>query len=406
MPRQLPWKVDPTQRKSSGRSVGVRGATGQSSSTSALTREPSASSSLVRAAQPSSKAKLKSSTTGADGLGIVPSKTARGSDTNRRPPRSPSPSTSPPPQPLREECMIEGPRYDDRYRMVEDEFLAVAGEFTRHLHAAEYQRLKNLASSKNAETIDDISRPVTGAPTDAVRRRHAKLETAAKQQRGLTKILGKRVDHDSDFGDKPWTGTSLQGLMDSPRKKKVPLHRSLSSLSASASGFRAARRSSPSLDRAIHMQGRPGKRRLPNEDETDDNGDDDSALDAHTTWSPKLHRARATDISSVSTLSAWNTIESRPPQTSAHASRAFRDKGTQSTRFSRPIAHSPKQTSALNKYPNSSDEYEDEDDVDLFSRIRSRRAGQRRRPGSPSIKTEIKTEDSQSATSLHEIPFL
>ncbi|KAK3947710.1 hypothetical protein QBC32DRAFT_223577 [Pseudoneurospora amorphoporcata] len=397
MPRQLPWKVDPTQRKSNGRSAAVRSGTGQSTSTSAPDPEPSASSPSARAAQPFNKAKLNSSTTVVDGLDVVPSKTARGSDTRRRPHRSRSPSTSPPPQPLREEFMIEGPRYDDRYRMVEDEFLAVAGEFTRHLHAAEYQRLKNLASSKNAETIDDISRPVTGAPTDAVRRRHARLETAAKQQRGLTKILGKRADHDSDSGDKPWTGTSLQGLMDSPRKKKVPLHRSLSSLSASASGFRAARRSGPSLDRAVHVQGRPGNRKPLDEDESDDTENDESALDGHTTWSPKLHRARVTDLSSAATLSARTTTQSKPSQPSAHA---------RSTMVSLPIALSRQQTSGLTRNDSSSDQDEEEDDVDLFSRIRSRRAGQRRRPGSPGMKTEVKTEDSQSATSLHEIPFL
>ena len=300
--------------------------------------------------------------------------------------------------------MIEGPRYDDRYRMVEDEFLAVAGEFTRHLHAAEYQRLKNLASSKNAEMIDDISRPVTGAPTDAVRRRHARLETAAKQQRGLTKVLGKRADHDSDSGDKPWTGTSLQGLMDSPRKKKVPLNRSLSSLSASASGPRPARRSSPSLDRAVFMKGRLGNLKPPGENEGDENEEDDSALDGHTSWSPKLQKAQLTDMSSVSALAARNNTQSSPLRTSAHLSRVSSDQGTRSTGMSLPVARSYKQTGRLDH--DSSGDDEEEDDFDLFSRIRSRRTGQRRRPGSPVIKTEVKTEDSQSATSLQEIPFL
>ncbi|KAK3338962.1 hypothetical protein B0H65DRAFT_285747 [Neurospora tetraspora] len=154
------------------------------------------------------------------------------------------------------------------------------------------------------------------------------------------------------------------------------------------------------------MQGRVGNRKPPSEDEGDDNEDDDSALDGHTAWSPKLHRARVTEMSSVSTLSARNTTESRPSQTPAHASRASSDQGTRSTRISLPIARSHKQTSRLNRNHSSSDQDEEEDDIDLFSRIRSRRAGQRRRPGSPVIKTEVKTEDSQSATSLHEIPFL
>ncbi|KAK3502347.1 hypothetical protein B0T13DRAFT_166413 [Neurospora crassa] len=388
MPRQLPWKVIPSQKKTAA----------------APASEPSATSPSARAAQSSSKAKLKLSTS-ADGLKIVPGHTARGSDTSRRPHLPRFPSTSPPPEPPREDFMIEGLRYDDRYRMVEDEFLSVAGEFTRHLHAAEYQRLRNLASSRNAETIDDISRPVTGAPMSAVERRHARLETAARQQRGLAKVLGKRVDHNSDPEDKPWTGTSLQGLMDSPRKKKVPLHRSLSSLSASA-GFRAATRSNPSLELAVHMQGRLGNRKPPSEDKGDDSEDDDSALDGHTSWSPKLHRARVTEIPSVSMLSARNTTESRPFQTSAHASRASSDQGTRLDRTSHPIAPSHKQTNRLDKKYTSSDQDEEEDDVDLFSRVRSRRAAQRRRPGSPVFKIEVKTEDSQSATSLHEIPFL
>lgn len=303
--------------------------------------------------------------------------------------------------------MIEGPRYDDRYRMVEDEFVAVAGEFTQHLHAAEYQRLKNLASSKNAQTIHDISRPVTGASTDVVRRRHAKLETAARQQRGLTKVLGKRrADHDSDSEEKPWTGTSLQGLMDSPMKKKAPLNHSLSSLSASASGSRAARRPSPSLDRAVHMKGELRNRKPPSEDERDDNEDDDSALDGHTSWSPKLHRARDTEALSVSALSAHDTTRRRPFQTSKHASLAASVQNTRSTSISPANAHSHKQTSNINRIHGSRDQDEDEDGIDLFSRIRSRRLGHRRKPDSPIMKTEVKTEDSQSATSLHEIPFL
>lgn len=397
MPRQLPWKVGPTDKRSRGRSV----ATSNSELGASPPPAPNAHSS-------SSKANLKSNT-GADGRKSLSSKAVRGQDISRRPhlSRSRSPSTSPPPEPLGEEYMIEGPRYDDRYRMVEDEFLAVAGEFTRHLHAAEYQRLKSLASLKNAQTIHDISRPVTGAPTDAVRRRHAELETAARQQKGLTKVLGKRgADQDSDSEEKPWTGTSLQGLMDSPRKKKAPLSRSLSSLSASASGSRAARRPSPSLDRAVHMQGGLGNRKSPSEDERDDNEDGDSALDGHMSWSPKLHRARATEALSVSMLSDYDTTRRRPFQASTHSSLAANVQNTRLTRVSPANAHSHKQTGNINRTHGSSDQDEDEDDIDLFSRIRSRRLGHRRKPGSPVMKTEVKTEDRQSATSLHEIPFL
>ena len=127
--------------------------------------------------------------------------------------------------------MIEGFDHDDRYRMVEDELLFIAGTFTKHLHAAEYQRLKTLASSRNAETIESISRPVTGSMADLVKRRQAAVSLAASQHRGLKKALGKRsrsrTNSDSDAkADSPGpdlASTSLQFLMNSPRKKNVPI---------------------------------------------------------------------------------------------------------------------------------------------------------------------------------------
>jgi len=48
--------------------------------------------------------------------------------------------------------MIDGLGHDDRYRMVEDEFAQTARTLTVHLHAAEYQRLKDATKSQNAET--------------------------------------------------------------------------------------------------------------------------------------------------------------------------------------------------------------------------------------------------------------
>ncbi len=77
--------------------------------------------------------------------------------------------------------MLDGIENDDGYRMVEDEFLSVAGEFTRHLHAAEYQRLKQLAKAQNAETIRNISRPITRTMSDLFKRRQTALSTAASQ---------------------------------------------------------------------------------------------------------------------------------------------------------------------------------------------------------------------------------
>jgi hypothetical protein len=132
--------------------------------------------------------------------------------------------------------MMDGIEQDDGYRMVEDELRAVAGHFTAHLHAAEYQRLKILARSQNAESIQSLARPVSGIMTDQVRRRQALSSYIKKRDRGLRSALGRRAvettsDVDDNEGDEveelTGVGTSLQGLMNSPRKKQVPLSRIL-----------------------------------------------------------------------------------------------------------------------------------------------------------------------------------
>ncbi|KAK1989247.1 hypothetical protein LZ30DRAFT_232671 [Colletotrichum cereale] len=137
-----------------------------------------------------------------------------------------SPSTSPPPEPLPETFMIEGLDHDDKYRMVEDELFTVAGQFTAHLHAAEYQRLKAQTRSQNEETIKNISRPVVGSITELARKRQEELLRKKKQREALRQAkqeAGRGGDGSGDETNMPWRGTSLQGLMHSPRKKEVPL---------------------------------------------------------------------------------------------------------------------------------------------------------------------------------------
>ncbi|KAJ0384951.1 hypothetical protein COL922a_007297 [Colletotrichum nupharicola] len=139
--------------------------------------------------------------------------------------RDRSASTSPPPQPIPEIFMLEGLENDDKYRMVEDELFTIAGQFTAHLHAAEYQRLKTQTKSQNAETIKNISRPVVGSLSEIARRRQEELLRKKKQREALRKAK-KQTGVDDESGDEtsmPWHGTSLQGLMDSPQKKEVPL---------------------------------------------------------------------------------------------------------------------------------------------------------------------------------------
>ena len=134
--------------------------------------------------------------------------------------------------------MIEGPEHDDRYRMVEDELLSVAQRFTAHLHAAEYQRLQEASKSRNAKTIKDISRPVVGSMTDLVKRKYERKDRAKKQRLLRKEALGTS-DDDTSSEDDYYKGTSLYGLMESPRKKAKRLDAlvTVSTTTRAAAGF-------------------------------------------------------------------------------------------------------------------------------------------------------------------------
>lgn len=277
--------------------------------------------------------------------------------------------------------MIEGFDHDDRYRMVEDEFLAMAHDFTKHLHAVEYQRLKALASTRNAEMIRTISRPVTGRMTDLVKRRRTALELAASQRKGLKNALGKRKgrqddsDSDDDDDELPWAGTSLQGLMESPRKVAVPLPAGSSSLghdervsttrprpaetnSLGVSGFStrlAARRPSPS-----HA-----------ETTTDDDEDD---LDTQPRYQSRTDKGSESSTLSLNQKAAGIEAMARRREPTLPSYKSEPPRSISAAKVERkPIAASDRETG---------NDAED-DDEDLLARMRSRRAQQaRRREGS------------------------
>lgn len=122
--------------------------------------------------------------------------------------------------------MIDGFSNDDRYRMVEDEFLDVAKEFTQHLHAAEYQRMKSNAKAQNAATINAISRPVSAKMGGQTRRKVESIARARKHADAIKDIHGdqpREAEGDSDESQGPWLGTALNGLMEKPRASAVPL---------------------------------------------------------------------------------------------------------------------------------------------------------------------------------------
>lgn len=139
--------------------------------------------------------------------------------------------------------MIEGADGDDRYRMVEDEFLATAHQYTAHLHAAEYKRLKAAAEVENAQAIKNISRPVVGRVTDLVRLKKEKKALAEKQRLATRKFRAGDASGDEsaedDDGNGSWQQQSLYGLMESPGKRArrldgVPL---INSVTRAAAGY-------------------------------------------------------------------------------------------------------------------------------------------------------------------------
>ncbi|CAK7562567.1 MAG: hypothetical protein SEPTF4163_000415 [Sporothrix epigloea] len=122
--------------------------------------------------------------------------------------------------------MIDGMENDDRYRMVEDELLAVAHIFTAHLHAAEYQRLRARAKSQGT-VLRSLARPVTTViPTERVMRRNAVTEQKAKQKaalhayEGIPEIAETADANDKDMDvDEPQTDSVLKDLLETDQRK-------------------------------------------------------------------------------------------------------------------------------------------------------------------------------------------
>ncbi|KAF5647214.1 hypothetical protein F52700_1516 [Fusarium sp. NRRL 52700] len=230
-----------------------------------------------------------------------------------------SPSTSPPPEPPKERFMRPGLDQDDRYRIVEDEFVNMAHQFTLHIHASEYNRLKNLAKHQNADTIREIERPVVGAPTLLTRHRQEDVRRHAKQR----KLLGKDANEKKDS---PYVGSSLQGLMESPRKEHKWISTGLADTAATraSAGF-DSRKISPLRLKQGSNSSSAKKRQIPlgDDDETDDGDDLDLATPSRTaatkvartthTSSPAIPRsAPRTAFSTPRTLKSAMNTTSRP----------------------------------------------------------------------------------------------
>ncbi|KAH7249013.1 uncharacterized protein BKA55DRAFT_691122 [Fusarium redolens] len=298
-----------------------------------------------------------------------------------------SPSTSPPPEPPKERFMRPGLDHDDRYRIVEDEFVNMAHQFTLHIHTSEYNRLKNLAKHQNADTIREIERPVVGAPTLFTRQRQEDVRRNAKQR----KLLGNDANEKKDS---LYAGSSLQGLMESPRKEHKWISTGLADTAATraSAGFNS-QRISPLRLRQGSKPSSAKKRQIPlGDDDVTDDGDDLDLTTPSRTATTKA--ARTTHTSSPA-------MPRSTPRTAFSTPRAL--KSAMNT-TSRPGSSVKRPTTApggseARKITKGRDVQEDIDDDDPFG-INKRRI-QRQKSREQFRKTEEKTP---SKSSLDDIP--
>ncbi|KAI0889540.1 uncharacterized protein GGS22DRAFT_994 [Annulohypoxylon maeteangense] len=210
-------------------------------------------------------------------------------------------STSPPPEPLPETYMVEGLENDDLYRMVEDEFFSTAQQFTAHLHAAEYHRLKAVSKSQNADTIKHISRPVVGRMTDLVKKKQERKTRIQKQKELIKKALADNGQDEDADGKDDWQSASLYGLMESPRKQAARLDNLTKAVNTTraAAGFSTSKPLSSfttprQATRSIHGSKSVAPPNLKDGSETEDDDDYSQA-------SPSLE---------IRTKSSWKTPSS------------------------------------------------------------------------------------------------
>lgn len=184
--------------------------------------------------------------------------------------------------------MRDGLENDDKYRLVEDEFLSIAQKFTVHLHAAEYKKQQKMVQSQNAQTIKSISRPAVGVMPDHTKRRKEADGRAETQRKVLGGMLEKadKTDKsdDSDSADGlPYIGTTLHGLMDSPRRRGILLSKfaPVTTQTRSAAGYKRTGAQSKHSMPGSPIPKSAGKQPIDSKlasDTSSDDGDDD--LDA------------------------------------------------------------------------------------------------------------------------------
>lgn len=295
--------------------------------------------------------------------------------------------------------MLEGPDQDDQYRMVEDEFHAVAQKFTAHLHRAEYERLKAAAKAENADTITTISRPVVGDMTDLVRKRQERRLRVQKQRMAFRRASAKDHAGDSNSeGNEAWRESALYGLMESPRKEPPRLDRLASISSTMRTRASAGFGGSQQTNQPLLTQPRPSLKAIPGlgkvktqpeakELEETDDGSDNSDEDLEAPACRLAASSRSASTSNTRPLSSTKMpISSRNSRAAASPTSSKQRPAPQNT--AKPFPEPP--TSS------------DESEGGFFSHLKKRRAQYKsRHPKDRKLASISNKEPSESTKEYH-----
>lgn len=201
MPRQLPWANKSGGSRTQVKPAPLRQAT-KSRTTTAIDDDFFDGTVLA-----SSRGRSNESDDDLPGLPIevsTPQTNARTKDALRSEREG---SSSPPPIDDLEQPLVEGMHKgvskfdlrDDEWMMVEDEFLETAKLFTRHLHIAEYEKLKATIEEKNKEAAE-IARPVVAnakRSTSGAMKEKAKVQEL-KQKKAIRDVLASQEEDDKE----------------------------------------------------------------------------------------------------------------------------------------------------------------------------------------------------------------
>jgi len=142
-----------------------------------------------------------------------------------------APSSSPPPIADHDQPQIEYMRKatskfdlrDDEWMMVEDEFLETAKLFTRHLHIAEYEKLKERIQAKKKEQVHAPRPVVAGAkPSDeGLAKKKAEVQ-AKRQHKAIRDVFASQDDEDEDDQAIPPSRTTTSASKRPPLPNPAP----------------------------------------------------------------------------------------------------------------------------------------------------------------------------------------